>query len=376
MPADTATQTLAQVVPAIDSRFGGTSVSVPALCHALHGYDHRARLYFAGVENVDPAWPDYFAPCRDDWPPQLRRSSQLRTALQTHPCGVVHHHALWLPSLRYAHQAARKWNAPLVISPRGMLSSYALHRSRIKKCLARAIVHPGALEQAAGWHATSSQEEAEIRAAGFQQPVCVAPNGVDPPAWNDSADRPRWLQRFPELADRRILLFFARWHPKKGVDWLLDWWAARQANWPDWHLLIAGMPDTIDESQLHASTAKLGVGQRTTIADARRLPKPYRLAQLYVLPTHSENFGLTIAEALVSGVPVATTTDAPWQEINQHQAGACQPLDRLGSALEQLLAVDASELAAHGARGQQYVTANFSWDRQARALLDFYGGLT
>ncbi|MBS0209206.1 MAG: glycosyltransferase [Planctomycetes bacterium] len=366
------TGTIAQVVPAVDPRFGGTSVSVPALARAMHARDARTKLFFAHASSRQVDWPDYFLNFADDWPGVFRSSRSLNTALQATDCSVVHHHALWLPSLGYAHRAATRHGAPLVISPRGMLSPYARRRSRLKKWFAHRVIHPGALRQAAGWHATSEQERDNIHNAGFTQPIVVAANGFDPPVWNKAHDRAAWLARFPELTGKRILLFFARWHSKKGLDWLIHWWGERHRSFPDWHLLIAGQNDEWTGAELKALAARRGIAARVTIAATNDLAKPYALAQVYVLPTLSENFGLTVAEALSAGIPVATTSDAPWQALNELGAGACVPRAELGNALARLLSLDETELSRMGKAGQAFVTANFSWDRQAALLLDFY----
>lgn len=340
----------------------------------MHAVDDSVRLYFAGEPQRE--WPPYFQPFPKSCFGLLHASAAMRRALTGGSFRIVHHHALWLPSLGYAYRAARRSRCPLVISPRGMLTAYALRRARVKKWLAARLLHPGALAGAAGWHATSEMEQDDIRAAGFRQPILVSGNGVDEPRWHEPEDRQRWLARHPELAGKRIALFYARLHSKKGVFPLVDWWAALAASFPDWHLLIAGSAHeyTLDDVAGHVRRHS-GLADRTTVADPADLPKPYHLAELYLLPTLSENFGLTVAEALASGVPVLTSTNAPWNGLNERQAGRCVTLDTFDRHWTELMRLPTEELRGQGARGRQWMTADFSWDRKAHEMLDFYRSL-
>jgi glycosyltransferase involved in cell wall biosynthesis len=367
---------IATVVPSLDPKYGGPSVSVAALCRAMHAVEARARLYFAGRSWPDePQWPDFFRRYEDAWPKALRRSPSLRRALLDDDVALVHHHALWLPTLGYAHRASRRHHAPLVISPRGMLASYALGQSRTRKRLATLFIHPNAFRDAAGWHATSSDEADEIRRAGFEQPIVVAPNGVDEPPWREPADRNAWFDRYPELRGRRILLFFSRFHSKKGVVPLLEWWGDLAPRFPDWHLLVSGTPDEFGLDEVLRHTKRLRIEDRTTSTLGMEMPKPYRLADLYVLPTLSENFGLTVGESLASGTPLLVSDQAPWHDINALGCGRCVPLSDWPAELAILLSRSSEELRTMGAVGRDYVRRAFSWDTQARTLLDFYDTL-
>lgn len=365
--------TKATVLPDLDPQWGGTSVSVPALCEAMHALDPAVRLYFAADETA-AAWPAWYEPHPKSPPAGLHASRSLRRALLARELAVVHHHALWLPSLGYAHRAARRWACPLVISPRGMLAPYALRRARAKKWLASRLLHPGALTGAAAWHATSELEFSDIRAAGFRQPIFVSPNGIRRPAWSEPADRQAWLARYPALRGRRVCLFFSRLHSKKGLFPLLEWWAQARCR-QGWHLLVAGSPHEYNLAQVQRQADQLGLHDAVTVADPRGLAKPYPLAQLYVLPTQSENFGLSIGEALSAGVPVLTTTEAPWQRVNELGCGACVPLAQFAARLEEMLALAPETLAHMGRSGRAWIEAEFSWADRGRDMLDFYATL-
>ncbi len=369
---------VAQVVPDLDPASGGPATNVPRLSAALASLGVEVELHW--VKTPPEALRSDLAgrpglslyPAAAAWPARVKRSPALRRHLLFSACDLVHAHCLWQYPLGYAWAAARTRRRPLVISPRGMLNPWPLRRSRFKKLLARVLVHPGALAGAAGWHATAETEAGHIRARGFRQPLCIAPNGIDAPQDDGGAARAHYLARWPELRDRRVLLFYSRFHPKKRICELLADFAALAAARPDWHLLAVGLPEGYSVATLRAQASLLGVAERTTIVDGHDEPKPYAMAELFVLPSHDENFGSVVAEALAAGVPALTTTGTPWEHLDGLRAGAWVEPDQLQPALARLTALPADALRAAGARGRRYVLDAFEWTRVAARLRDFY----
>lgn len=360
------------VVPDLEPRSGGPAENVPRLCAALSAQGLQVELHTIGpdVGSPDAGVPVQRAP--GAWPARLGRSPVLAKALLAAPADVFHAHCLWQLPLGYAARAARVRGVPLVISPRGMLAEWALKRSRLKKLLARLLLHPGALRRAAGWHATSAQEADEIRRQGFEQPVCVSPNGIETSTQDAQAARQVYLGLAPELRGRRVALFYSRFHAKKRVRELLEDFAALLGTHADWHLLVVGIPEQWGVAELRAQAQRLGLAQRVSVLDGRALPKPYPLAELFVLPTHNENFGRVVAEALAAGLPVLTTTGTPWSELESGGAGRWVKVDGLRAALGDLLARPTSELREMGARGQRLVLERYAWPTVVRPLADFY----
>jgi glycosyltransferase involved in cell wall biosynthesis len=288
---------------------------------------------------------------------------------------LVHAHCLWMLPLGYAARAARARCVPLVISPRGMLAPWSLRRSRWAKRAAQIFLHPGAFQQAAGWHATSEQEADDIRALGLSSVICTAPNGIELPAPEGDIARAAYFDRAPELRDRRVLVFYSRFHSKKRILELIRDFAVLSSSHPAWHLLAVGIPEEYSVVRVREEAARWGVQDRVTVLDGRGLPKPYSVAQLYVLPTHDENFGRVIAEALASGVPVVTTKRTPWAGIRTVDAGAWVSLEEVPTELARLMSRPADELRAAGERGRRWVVETFDWSRIAREVARFYESL-
>lgn len=362
-----------QIVPSLEEHHGGPSKSVLALAQALaragaavdllaaHATERQVRDFERLRIRIHPR----------TWPRRLCCSAGLRAELAAQRYDIVHSHALWLRPLHYAHQHADATGAPFVISPRGMMSPWAWGFHRGRKLFARRFVHPGAFEAAAGWHATSQEEAEAIQALGFRQPICVAPNGVEPPEPAEhAAARAAWHRWCPESAERPTALFYSRFHCKKRVLELIDLWLERAPR--DWLLLMVGVPEEYTPAQLETYVLRAGGGGQVRVHDGVGRPAPYPVASLFLLPSHSENFGLVIAEAMASGVPVLVTDTTPWTEVNSRGVGWCVPWQSYGEVLSAALRESPTALAARGAAARTWVTEQFSWASSARKLAAFY----
>ena len=305
------------------------------------------------------------------YPAFLCASTGLRDHLRRTAYDCVHHHALWLRTLDYARRTAKATGARLVISPRGMLGSWSWGHHRWKKRLAARFVHPDAFAAAAGWHATSSAEANDIRRFGMIQPICVAPNGVAAPS-ADEVTRAHevWCELLPAVTARPVAVFYSRFHQKKRLLELIDLWIATAP--PAWLLLVAGIPQEFTVEQLTAYVEARSARERVVVFDGSgRLP-PYGVASLFLLPSHEENFGLVVAEAMAWGLPVVVTDTMPWSEVARENVGWCVPWERYGDALRQALAESSERLEQRGARARDWVLSRYSWEQVARQLAAFY----
>ena len=142
----------------------------------------------------------------------------------------------------------------------------------------------------------------------YQSEDKVVGFGTSSPPSDVEGQRHAFLERFPHLRDQRILLFLSRIHPKKGVDLLIDAFAALAASDPRLCLVIAG-PDQVGwQAALHQRAVALGIADRITwpgMLTGELKWGAFRCAELFCLPSHQENFGIVVAEALACGLPVA-----------------------------------------------------------------------
>lgn len=372
-----------QVVASINVETGGPAVSVTRLADQLAGAGLDVRVATLDYRRHGPPAPllrarlqaveaDWWAQHFRGWSPAFGRTLRAMGA----ESDVIHGHGLWMFPNREARRAAGAARIPLVISPRGMLEAWSLRRSRWKKRVAWILFERRNLELAAGFHATSAEEALSIRQLGLRQPIAVLPNGVDVPGPEIRGERARLEARFPELRGREWVLFLSRLHPKKGVTELLDAWGAVAGRAADWHLVIAGPGEAGYRAQLERQVAAGRLPRVTLTGPLAGAEKEgaFAGAGVFVLPTHSENFGLVIAEALGRGVPVLTTRAAPWSGIVQEGCGwwiEMRPPE-LAAALEAALATPREERGRMGQRGRRWIEAQYGWANVAREMQGFY----
>lgn len=346
---------LVHVVPHIDREASGPSYSVPRLCQSLARLNHDVELSClrarGGVEGV-------VVDVHHEWPVLSRFAVSPRHAHDLwHKAGhvdIVHNHGLWSMVNVASGLVVPGRRAKLVVSPRGTLTPWAMSRKRLLKTSLWPLQRR-ALDRASLLHATSEAEYEDIRAQGFTAPVAVIPNGIDVPL---PASR-------PNTYGRKTLLYLGRLHPTKCVDRLIAAWAQLEAGHPDWDLRIVGGGSPEFESELRRTAALLTV-KRVYFAGARfgeEKSKEYRHADLYVLPSHSENFGMTVAEALVHGCPVIASTGTPWQGLVSHECGwwVENSVHSLRQALHGAMALPQETLARMGINGRKWMETDFGW---------------
>lgn len=282
---------------------------------------------------------------------------------------LMHVSGLWDAASIAGALVAGRWPGRYVVSPRGMLEPWALRTKAVKKQAALLLWQHKLLAGATLLHATSHQECESIRSAGFRNPVCVVPNGVAIPG--DAQP----LSPAARSGGSRRCVFLSRIHPKKGLPLLIKAWALVRP--VGWTLEIAGYAeDRAHEADIRRLVNELGLTSVAFVGERQGREKWdfLRGADLFVLPSYSENFGIVVAEALASGVPVIATTGTPWRVLAERGLGwwvdPSEPA--LASALAEAVAEPPDALARRCAHGREYALQQFGWDQLATRMAAAY----
>tara|TARA_R100000750_G_scaffold140_2_gene384 strand:+ start:21912 stop:23057 length:1146 start_codon:yes stop_codon:yes gene_type:complete len=348
---------------------GGLAVSVPGLAHSI---DPLPDMEMHVVGTLDPGNPA----AAQGWGPRVQGfdvkgplagqyAPGMAPAIAALAPDIVDVQGIWTyPSMANLRHA-RRTGTPYLVTPRGMLDPWARKNSAWKKKIAGALFEQAHLKGALALRATAGMEAQHFRDMGLTNPIAVVPNGLT----------------LPDLASRtdgalRSILFLSRIHPKKGVDYLLRSWVTLQDAFPGWEIVIAGIDENGHEAELKTLAGKLRLSRVRFVGEVHGTAKEalYRDADLFVLPTHAENFGLVVAEALAQETPVITTRNAPWQGLEAEGCGWWIDLDqdRLTDTIRTALSRPAGDLAAMGRRGRAWVQRDFAMTEVAEKMREVY----
>jgi glycosyltransferase involved in cell wall biosynthesis len=292
---------------------------------------------------------------------------------------VVHIHSLFLFHVWAAARACRRHGKPYLLRPHGTLDPFIRQRRQVPKRVLGLLFQDRVIREAAALHWTAAEEGELAAPASLGARGVVVPNGLDLQEFATLPQSGALRARFPEIGDRRIVLFLSRLNFKKGLDLLIPAFARVAARRQDLHLVIAG-PDDGMEAQARGWVAEHGIGARTSFAGL--VSGPAKLAALrdaacFALPSYSENFGIAVVEAMACGLPVLISDKVNiWREIAGAGAGVVARTDMadVATKLEQLLA-DSPAAAAMGTRGRAFVAAHYDWAKIAERLEAVYRAL-
>lgn len=290
---------------------------------------------------------------------------------------LVHIHALFSPVTTAAAIVARNINLPYILRPLGTLDPADLQKKKQLKAIYAALWEASNLENAAGIHFTSKEEARISNRFGRKTRDIIVPLGVEL-----SGALPEFgLARAKWKIDKNIplVLFMSRIDPKKGFDLLFPALAQLATEGIDFHFVLAGSnaQDPEYEQSVFKMIADAGLRSRTTIAGFVKGEDKLALlkdADLFVLPSYYENFGIAVAEAMLAKIPVLISNKVYiWDAIQEADAGWVTQCDRddiiekLRSALQ-----NPEQRQQKGENAQNLAIANYSWDAIAQQMKEEY----
>jgi glycosyltransferase involved in cell wall biosynthesis len=293
-------------------------------------------------------------------------------------CDVVYVWGLFVWMLPALIVAARIRRTPMVVSARGMLSREALWQKSARKRAFLFALRLAGFERTAVVHATSEMEREQVMRCFPNARVFVVPNGVDLP--KDEAAAAAQAGQGP------YFLYLGRLDRHKQVERIVEAFgraASAPSDGAGWRLVIAGDGDSRYEDELKNMEQRLGLAGRVEHAgfvEGARKGELLRSSACVVLASKSENFGMSAAEGLASGVPVIATRGTPWQGLEERRCGwwVDDSVPSLEDAMRAAMSLSLPKRREMGRRGREWMAGELSWEsvgaRMHREMSGLAGG--
>ncbi|MCP6759258.1 MAG: glycosyltransferase [Fischerella sp. CENA71] len=373
--------------PYIGSHYGGLSKAVKEIAEALGSLKISVDLVTTDANNLDKIQEPlnkwiyeknyrirYFS-CwhRQDFIVSLPLINWLIQHIADYD--IVHTNTVFAPIVSFVHWLCQLRRIPYIVTPHGMLEPWALSYKAWKKRLYYNLFEQPALQKASAIQVIAIAEAHNVKSLGFEHLV-VVPNGIHRQEFENMPDSEIFYQQFPITRNKTLILFLGRIDPKKGLDLLAPAFATVHEKFPQTHLVVAG-PDNIGFLstaqhyflQAGCSDAVTFTGMLTGESKHAALAA----ANLYVAPSYSEGFSMSVLEGMASGLPCVITTGCNFPEAAMAKAAQIVDIntDDIADALIQSLSFP-QEAKAMGDRARDFIFQNYTWDSAAKRLTQVY----
>jgi len=375
---------LLNVIPSVNPDAGGTVESIRQVIPLL-----AARGHVSEIACLDPPTAPWLA----EMPLTVHALGPGLTGYQYSPMLVswlrknafhfdaVIVHGLWQYSSFATWQALHGSDLPYFVYTHGMLDPW-FKRTYPLKHLKKSLYWPWAeyrvLRDAAAVLFTCEEEKLLARQSFrlYRAKEIVVSFGTAEPVGDPEEVKTAFLAAYPELTGKRLLLFLSRLHVKKGCDLLLEAFAAVAGADPALHLVMAGPDKDGLQPSLQALAERLGVAERITwtgMLSGNSKWGAFQASEAFVLPSHQENFGIAVAEALACGLPVLISNKINiWREIKGAGAGlvADDTLEGSKQLLQQWLQLSLEARRQMALNARQCFLKHFEIEQVAQSLLN------
>ena len=355
-------------IPSIDRTAGGTSTYMQVLAKGLgelaevHIITHASENPLT-MENCTVHYVPEYNPFKRTW------KKLVAAMMEEIRPDIVHVNCCWMPACAAVQRIAQKCGYRVVLTPHGMLEPWIIKRHYwTRKLPALLLYQKAAIRKADCLQATAESEYDNLLHLGYNDKISVVKLGID-------ADGIKMKESWKKT---RQILFLSRVHVKKGINFLIEAAEILREELKGYNILVAGEGDEEYVSSLKRQIDDKGLQDIVQLIGGVYGDDKWCLFQssdFFVLPTHSENFGLAIAESLASGTPVITTVGTPWSDLNTSHSGAwieigMQPLVE---ALRKFLAMTDEELELMGRNGRKLIETKYSARVMAKEMMEVYG---
>lgn len=374
-----------QIVSGLDPRTGGVVNALEGLASALSDTDLSIEV--AASYRAECDWS--VAERLSDRGVAVTKIGPVKTPMEWHAdlksivrqsvsqADVVHIHGVWEEIQHQAARACQSLGKPYICSPHGMLDPWSLGQSKLRKAIYRRLRLTRNLNRASRIHCCSRIEGQLLEPLGLKPPHIVEPNGLDFREFDPLPEAGRFRSKHPQLANQKVILFLSRLHHKKGLDLLFP--AFAEADLQDTTLVLAGPCDPAYRIELDKMVAASGLSS-DRVFFVGMLHGPARIeamvdADVFVLPSYQENFGIVVAESLAAGTPVLISDQVNiWPEIEEAGVGiVCQT--NVPSLVEAMQRMIANPDAISVAVCQSLAKERYDWRSIAQRWVGHYRSL-
>lgn len=352
-------------IPSIDRTSGGTTAYMQLLAIELgklvelHIVSH-VSLNPVGIENSQIHYipSSVLNRMKKEWQALLNKIQP----------DVIHVNCCWMPQCAFAQKWAQQLGYKVVLTPHGMLEPWIIKRHYwTKKVPALLLYQKNAIVKADYLHATAESEKENLLKLGYNRKIEVIANGIDV---DNIVMKTSWERK-------KQILFLSRIHVKKGINFLIEAVADLKEDLKDYKINIAGEGEESYIDELKQLASRLGVADNICFIGGVYGDEKwdlFRNADLFVLPTHSENFGIVVAEALACGTPVITTKGTPWSELETKKCGWWTGVgtNPIIHTLRIFLQLSVGNLEKMGRNGRQLVECKYSSKKMAETMVSLY----
>ncbi len=276
---------------------------------------------------------------------------------------IVHITSMYSLTSLSALFLSRFHNKPVILSPRGALQIWSGSRRIFVKKIWNFICKFLISRMNFVFHVTSEDEKIDVKNVFTKTNVVTIPNGVTIPCIRQGVSRSK--------AKPKKLMFIGRLHPKKGLENLIH---ALKFLPLCYTLDIYGQGSPCYETELKLLVYSLGLNQRVAFhghVDCEDKDRAFLNADICIFPSHTENFGIVVSEALAYGIPVIVSKGMPWSDVMKYNCGLWvdNTPESLSTAVQQITRFDLDEM---GRNGREWMKQEYSWDQIALKMHAVY----
>lgn len=293
-----------------------------------------------------------------------------------HKYDIIHTNAIFSYPVIAAHWACQFHKVPYIATPHGMMEAWSLSYKAWKKNFYFKFLERPALEKANAIQTMASTEAENINSLGLKTPSVIVPNGI---YYEDFASLPNpeiFHQQFPQTRNKTLIIFLGRIDPKKGLDLLAPAFATVYHKFDNLHLILAG-PDNIGflptAKEYFIKAGCINGVTFTGMLTGEMKYAALAAASIYVAPSYSEGFSMSILEGMATGLPCVITTGCNFPEAAMANAAMIVDIDSasIADALIQILE-NSQEAKEMGDRARQFILKNYTWDKVALQMISVY----